>query len=301
MGTNLEALTNTELRELLHTHGFNQPVTSTTRNVLISRLRKRMQEGARGSPIHGTATTTTTTTTRRTASTTSSPAAADLGRYSSAEEESDRESALMMQRQMRKTTGHAPNFSSNMPPPSSTTKRKRPTQQSSYSMFAPHSTSSMSYGGNVPNNNSSNHNLPTIKVPIQSRNSMYIPPPVVHASDTDESDNNAGSNRSGGTPAASSSPNPYLSYGRLHGLSFPKRYTASNLDKSPLISMSRTSSSYANTSRLSDTNNSSSGAEESSSPYVSDFTKRLLQFRDRNLNHDKPENTPVMAAQPNPR
>lgn len=289
---NLDALTNTELRELLTQHGFpNQPVTNTTRTVLISRLRKRMLEGSSGKNANATKTRHTTAGT--------SNAAAYLSRYSSAEE-SDRET----------------NVPSAMPPPTTTgsAKRKRGggTQPASYSFFSPASTSSVSY--------SSTTNLPTIKVPIQSRSSAYIPPPAMHqGSDTDESDTGGGGGSSGGggggssrgsSSVRSSSRNPYLSYGRLSGLSFPKRYSPSNLDASPV---SRTSS-YASHSnhaspRLSDTNNSSSGAEDSS-PFVSDFTKRLLQFRDRNLAQDNAGQAErrgdagrptALPPQPNPR
>lgn len=280
---NLDALTNSELRELLQQHGFaNTPVTNSTRTVLISRLRKRMLE-SNGPAIKAKS---------RAASTT----AAYLTRYSSAEE-SDRD------------TGPA-----SMPPPattsgSSSSKRKRATTHNSYSFFAPASTSSISYSSNSSSNNNNNHNLPTIKVPIQSRNSVYIPPPAVHASDTDESDsNNTTTTRTGGT-------NPYLSYGRLHGLSFPKRYSpaksfegSSSNSSTPVVNMMRSSVNNNASPRMTvDMNNSNSSGAEDSSPYVSDFTKRLLQFRDRNMAQDssavdrRAERVANPAPQPNPR
>lgn len=294
--SNLDALTNTELRELLVQHGLgNQPVTNSTRSVLISRL-KREFGGGGGSGGS------------RTRHTTASPSSTYLGRYSSAEEESDRESASKS-RGARQTISAAASQSisraaksptatppSSMPPPASTasssSKRKRSSQQpASYSFFAPSNTSSVSYGtsGTGTSNNiasgssSNNYNLPTIKVPIQPRSSVYIPPPTVHSSDTEESDRDA---------------DPYLSYGKLSGLSFPKRYSPAPQDQnSPTVSMrSPTSFSPASSSRLSDSH--SSGTEDS--PYVSDFTKRLLQFR-QEPTVDRRATTTSNLPPPNPR
>ena len=149
----------------------------------------------------------------------------------------------------------------------------------------------MSYGtsgtgssSNIASGSSSNnYNLPTIKVPIQPRSSVYIPPPTVHSSDTEESDRDA---------------DPYSSYGKLSGLSFPKRYSPAPQDQnSPTVSMrSPTSFSPASSSRLSDSH--SSGTEDS--PYVSDFTKRLLQFR-QEPTVDRRATTASNLPPPNPR
>lgn len=271
---NLDALTNTELRELLGQHGFpNQPVTNSTRSVLISRLRKSMLEPASQS---------------RTRHTSYNPA-----KYSSAEE-SDRESAAESKRNKQTSISGGrmtSSTASNMPPPAATTKRKRATMNqqasTSYSVFSPSSSSSVSYSGTT--------GLPSIKVPIQSRSSVYIPPPTVHnSSDTEESDSNTG---------GSASRNPYLSYGRLSGLSFPKRYSpAPESNHSPQSSI-RTSFnsgspvSVGQTSRVSD--GSSSGAEES--PYVSDFTKRLLQFRQEPVERRATTTATANQPLPNPR
>lgn len=272
---NLDALTNTELRELLGQHGFpNQPVTNSTRSVLISRLRKSMLEPASQS---------------RTRHTSYNPA-----KYSSAEE-SDRESAAESKRNKQTSISGGrvtSSTASTMPPPAATTKRKRATMNqqasTSYSVFSPSSSSSVSYSGTT--------GLPSIKVPIQSRSSVYIPPPTVHnSSDTEESDSNTGG-------VGSASRNPYLSYGRLSGLSFPKRYSpAPESNHSPQSSI-RTSFnsgspvSVGQTSRVSD--GSSSGAEES--PYVSDFTKRLLQFRQEPVER-RATTTATAQPLPNPR
>lgn len=267
----LNAMSNAELRELLAHHGFpNQPVTSTTRNVLISRLRKKLAEG--------------TPKVRQTTN--------YLSRYSSAEEESDRETTNPRSK---------PATLSTMPPPPASSKRKRAPAQGSFSLFSP-STTSSTVGSSPP---TSNTLPPTVKVPIQSRSSVYIPPPAVHSSDTEESD--------GGGATSRSAANPYLSYGRLSGLAFPKRYSPQLETAAPRTAhfgasskngpsiRQRATYNHGNTealTRLSDTNNSSSGTEDS--PYVSDFTKRLLQFRDRNLTQQqqdasaRTDNRPVL-------
>lgn len=255
---NLDALTNTELKELLSEAGFpNTPVTNSTRSVLIKRLRTQ-QEGGGGRGASKTRHTT-------------GNSASYLARYSSAEEESDRESSKNRRGTTTTTSGAAATSQPTMPPPA-TTKRKRTTQQGAYSFFSPSSSSSVTYGSN---------NLPTIKVPIQNRSSVYIPPPAVHSSDTEESDSNTGGSKSNNTAAR----NPYLSYGRLSGLSFPKRYSPAPQDNnSPSVSV-RSTSSYNNASpsspasRLSDSHSGASSGGEDSPSYVSDFTKRLLQFR----------------------
>lgn len=274
---NLDALANSELRELLVQHGYpNQPVTNSTRSVLISRLRKSMQESGRGGASK----------TRHTTSASPS-SSAYLARYSSAEEDqSDRESS---QKSHSNRTGAATSPSNMPPPPTTATKRRKATQQGSYSFFSPSSTSSVSYGSN---------NLPTIKVPIQSRSSVYIPPPAVHSSDTEESDSNT---------AAGTARNPYLSYGRLSGLSFPKRYSPAPQDNhSP---SARVPSSYSSNNAASPTNASrllnetqsggSSGGEDS--PYVSDFTKRLLQFRQEPVDRRATTTSASALPPPNPR
>lgn len=280
---NLDALTNAELKELLAQHGLgnNQPVTHSTRSVLISSLRKRMQETSSGS-----------SKARSRGSTAATSQSAYLARYSSADEESDRESnsrtrtttssssAALTGRGGGAATSHAQQ--SNMPPPA--TKRKRATQQAtSYSFFTPSNSSSVSYGSN---------NLPSIKVPIQPRSSVYIPPPTMHSSDTEESDSNAGS----------SARNPYLSYGRLSGLSFPKRYSPAPQDShSPSATIRNYSHSNASPtqSRLSDSHSGGSSAGEDS-PYVSDFTKRLLQFRQEPVER-RATVAPASAPPPNTR
>lgn len=271
---NLEALTNTEIRELLTEHGFpNQPVTNSTRNVLIARLRKSMHEPAGGS-------TAGTSKTRHTISSVNkTPAASHLARYSSAEEESDRESS-----RAGRLTVSSRSPSNNMPPPAatgSTSKRKRATQQG-YSFFSPSTTSSVSYtAANTSVNNNNNY---TVKVPIQPRSNVYIPPPTVHSSDTEESDSNTGNNSSNSTAR-----NPYLSYGRLSGLSFPKRYSPA--PESPVAAASNRS----NTS-----NNSSGSSAGEESPYMSDFTKRLLQFRQEPVER-RATTTASALPPPNPR
>lgn len=279
---NLDSLNNAELRELLAQYGFqSQPITSSTRQVLISRLRIRMQEGK--------------DKLRKTSS--------YLTRYSSGEDESDRETTGRKANRPENTTTHV---TTNMPPPPAVASYKKAAAPAYH------------YGGFLSSTTVSESNaLPTIKVPIQSRASAYIPPPIT-ASDTDEDSDTA--------PLRSkpSRKNQHgLSYGRLSGFDFPKRYSP-QLDTTPpspaeshLYSQQKRTSPllfdnkgsagmlrqrvstalpsnsgstyYGNKSPgVADPgnsiNNSSGGGEES--PYVSDFTKRLLQFRDKTLSQD---------------
>uniref|UniRef100_A0A7G3AVM0 Putative transcriptional coactivator caper rrm superfamily n=2 Tax=Lutzomyia longipalpis TaxID=7200 RepID=A0A7G3AVM0_LUTLO len=205
----LERLSNAEVGRLLVQYGFpNQPVTATTRKVLIARLRTRMEQDQK---------------LRRDTS--------YVTRYSSGEE-SDID------------TGHGrarstPQFST-MPPPAA---RKR---QSAY---------------------------PTVKVPIQPRNSVFVPPPIV-ATDTDEdSDIHLPPDYKHNSYASS----------RLSGFSFRKRYTpqADTPDSSYLDVGGAARLSGTNTSMSSNGHNS---AEES--PYLSEFTKRLLRLRGETVSQE---------------
>ncbi|XP_059614229.1 inner nuclear membrane protein Man1 [Phlebotomus argentipes] len=188
--TQLERLSNAEVGQLLVEYGFpNQPVTATTRKVLLARLRTRMQQDQE--KLHRDTSYVT--------------------RYSSGEE-SDMDNRPKM------------------PPPAA---RKRHTA------------------------------LPTVKVPIQPRNSVFVPPPIV-APDTDEdSDIHLPPDYKHNSYASS----------RLSGFSFRKRYTPDSTD-GPYLDGSTPRFVGTNISSPSNGHNS---AEES--PYLSEFTKRLLRLR----------------------
>lgn len=311
----LNALSNPELRDLLAEHGIkNQPVTQSTRSVLIKRLKQQMSQR------HSTSGSSTRPSHQANAN--------YLDRYSSCEEESDRETNSMAQRgagmgrqlpskQQPRPQSLSSGTRSTMPPPAARLKTSSPQQSqsrlnSSFNLFSPPSSSSIAYSHNhhsLNNSNSSanpssnNHNLPTVRVPVQSRSNVYIPSPI-QSSDTDESDAGERARTSKSKPSS-------MSYTRLSGFSFPKRYSpeltatfppnvcAASIFDSGLrlrgtppttsaastvnVNNSSAASSYNNSqsSRLSTDNmNSSSGAEDTTTAmsYDQDPAKRLLQY-----------------------
>uniref|UniRef100_A0A6B2EHQ8 Putative transcriptional coactivator caper rrm superfamily n=1 Tax=Phlebotomus kandelakii TaxID=1109342 RepID=A0A6B2EHQ8_9DIPT len=202
----LERLSNVEIGQLLVQYGFpNIPVTATTRKVLLSRLRTRMQqdqEKLRKDTSYVT-------------------------RYSSGEEsdKDTRQMDLPSPQRPHKSTPYA-----TMPPPAS---KKRHTA------------------------------YPTVRVPIQPRNSVFVPPPIV--ADTDEdSDIHLPPDYKHNSYASS----------RLSGFTFRKRYTP-QADDGPYLDAGA-SPRFAGTNTSSSSNGHNSAEE---SPYLSDFTKRLLRLR----------------------
>ncbi|XP_055625022.1 inner nuclear membrane protein Man1 [Toxorhynchites rutilus septentrionalis] len=263
---NLDLLSDEELRLRLMQYGFqNMPVTSTTRKLLIKKLRNHM-ESEKGKLRRETSYVT---------------------RYSSGEE-SDGE-----RRQKRRSATSAGNTRTTMPPPATRPISKR---ISSNNSAISQSSSLLNHNNNNNNNNNNNHNKSLS--PGTGKSSVYISPVIIN--DSEEEDYTSGlrtTSRIFGN--ASSSPSALF-----------RRATSSNTYSTPTrspVSLTATTPSYTSTynrassainnnsptaattvgvtgASLSDSTNSNGSASES--PFVSEYTKRLLQLRGETVTHE---------------
>ncbi|XP_058460474.1 inner nuclear membrane protein Man1 [Malaya genurostris] len=252
---NLELLSDDELRLRLMQYGFqNLPVTNTTRKLLIKKLRNHM-ENEKGKLRRETSYAT---------------------RYSSGEE-SDGEKRSGR----RATTSGTSSARTAMPPPAPRSVTKRHSN-------SPISNSSLLFNNN--NNNNNNHNKSIS--PGSARSAVYISPVIIN--DSEEEDYSGGL-RPTSRVFGNSSSSPSALFRRTapsSTYSTPTRLPASistaAATQLPSYRIAGNNISVAPSSnaltRLNDSSNSNGSASES--PYVSEYTKRLLQLRGETVSHE---------------
>ncbi|XP_053688675.1 inner nuclear membrane protein Man1 [Sabethes cyaneus] len=260
---NLELLSDDELRLRLMQYGFqNLPVTSHTRKLLIKKLRNLM-DNEKGKLRRETSYAT---------------------RYSSGEE-SDGERRTGTR---RATTSGASSARTTMPPPASRPTGKRAGNHS------PASNSSLLF-----NNNNNTHNKSIS--PGSGKSSVYISPVIIN--DSKDESYSSGLKKSAHLYANSPSAASAL-FRRTTTSTFstPPRLPASSVltSTNPAAVASVTGTGYratgnshgssltalnAPSSRLMNDSHSSNGSA-SDSPFISEYTKRLLQLRGETVSHE---------------
>lgn len=260
---NLDLLTDDELRHRLFQYGFqNLPITGSTRGLLIKKLRNHMEK-EKGKLRHDTSFAT---------------------RYSSGEE-SDGEKRSRSgggRGAGRRTTTGTGAARTTMPPPAVRPASRRISSNSGIS-------TSSSLVTNNNNNNNGSHNK-SISPGSGGRSSVYISPVIIN--DSEEEDYAGGLRTTGrvyGNPSSSASALFRRTTTGVH--STPTRSTtAAPISTAQLPS----ASSYRATIGGNSSNNhsldhnisSNSNGSASESPYVSEYTKRLLQLRGETVSHE---------------
>ncbi|XP_055533362.1 inner nuclear membrane protein Man1 [Wyeomyia smithii] len=256
---NLELLSDEELRLRLMQYGFQKlPVTSHTRKLLIKKLRNLM-ENEKGKLRRETSYAT---------------------RYSSGEEsDGERRSGTR-----RATTSSVSSSKTAMPPPTSRPVSKR---------VGSHSPISNSSNLLFNNNNNNTHNKSISPGPAKS--AVYISPVIIN--DSEEENYSSGFRTSGhmyaNSPSSASalfrrtntstfSTPPRLPANSAMTSTIPAAVTGSyrtTANSSPSASLNVTSSRLANDSL-------NSNGSTSDSPFISEYTKRLLQLRGETVSHE---------------
>ncbi|XP_062553661.1 inner nuclear membrane protein Man1 [Armigeres subalbatus] len=269
---NLDVLTDDELRHRLMQYGFqNLPITSNTRKLLIKKLRNHM-ENEKGKLRRDTNFAT---------------------RYSSGEE-SDGEKRSTKSAGRRTTTAASASRST-MPPPAMRPTSRRATTSSSISSTISRNSSPLT---NNNNNNSTSHNKSIS--PGSSRSAVYISPVIINDS---EEEDYSGSLRTTNRVLGTQSPSASALFRRTttaSAYSTPTR-PATAAAISPLSTTtipSATTSFRATIGGLGSTPNSgldlnsstNSNGSASDSPFVSEYTKRLLQLRGDTVSHENYNN-----------
>lgn len=274
---NLDRLSDDELRRRLLQYGFpNYPVTSTSRKLLIKKLRNY---------IDGQKTKLKRETSYAT-------------RYSSDEETSDKDLKNRRGRSTMTTTS-SKNVQHKMLPPQTTASRatvpsispkiSSPTlaKRSTISTFSVPS-SSYNYDNNVQ------------QIPIQNNNLVHISPPIVSTNDSDDdSDYYAPINEKRNSPSSTQPPsvtlmarltaNPNNPYEYSPPTKFRNSYTFNNSnDENDYL---HNNNNYSSSSKFQSAapltvsglhkreTNATNGHKAKATPYMSEFTKRLLSFR----------------------
>ncbi|XP_055601579.1 inner nuclear membrane protein Man1 [Uranotaenia lowii] len=257
---NLDLLSDDELRHRLVQYGFqNLPVTGTTRKILIKKLRNHME-------------TEKSKLRRETSYAT---------RYSSGEESDsgDRRSA-------RRTTTSASVKTSMPPPPARTIVTKRISSNSAISQ----NSSSLLMNNN--NNNNYNHNKAIS--PTSGRSSVYISPVIIN--DSEEEDYSSGLKPSGRN-YGDTKPSPSALFRRATTSSYstPSRSTLApaptmsyrnTLSSTPVIAAGNSTTTTDGGSRTPHNDSSNSNGSASDSPFISEYTKRLLQLRGETVSQE---------------
>ncbi|XP_065082075.1 inner nuclear membrane protein Man1 [Ochlerotatus camptorhynchus] len=266
---NLDLLTDDELRHRLIQYGFqNLPITGSTRKLLIKKLRNHMEK-EKGKLRRDTSFAT---------------------RYSSGEE-SDGEKRSRSGGggggSRRATTGTGATRAM-MPPPAARPASRRISSNSGIS-------TNSSLLANNNNNNNGSHNKSIS--PGSGRSSVYISPVIIN--DSEEEDYSGGL-RTTGRVFGNSSPSASALFRRITtgAHSTPTRSTTTApISTAQLPSASNSSyratigGNNSNNHGLEHTNSSNSNGSASESPYVSEYTKRLLQLRGETVSHESYNNT----------
>lgn len=273
---NLDLLSDDELRHRLIQYGFqNLPITSNTRKLLIKKLRNHM-ENEKGKLRRETSFAT---------------------RYSSGEE-SDSGDKRSAKGGRRSTTAAAAAGAtrSTMPPPAARPASRRTTATTTSINTGISTTSSPLKNNN--NNNSSNASHNKSISPGSNRSSVYISPVIIN--DSEEEDYSGGLRTSrvfgNASPPASAlfrrttTASPYPT---------PTRSSAAAPSVSPLSPLTYPSATGYRATTIGspsrsglDLNSSTNfnGSASSESPFVSEYTKRLLQLRGETVSHENYNN-----------
>lgn len=281
---NLDLLSDDELRLRLMQYGFqNLPITSNTRKLLIKKLRNHM-ESEKGKLRRETSYAT---------------------RYSSGEE-SDGGTGERRGSGRRSTTSASAGNSrmttttTTMPPPPARPVSKRTSAISSSS--SPITNNNNNNVNSYSNNNSSNSHNKSLS-PGSSRSSVYISPVIIN--DSEEEDYSGGL-RTAGRGFGTSTPSASALFRRTTS-STPQSRNTINAGHTPpasspysYASHKPVPSSYLHHQRhtinngpsldggaLNESSNSNgSASSDTSSPFVSEYTKRLLQLRGETVSHE---------------
>ncbi|XP_039446467.1 uncharacterized protein LOC120425904 isoform X2 [Culex pipiens pallens] len=270
---NLDLLSDDELRLRLMQYGFqNLPITSNTRKLLIKKLRNHM-ESEKGKLRRETSYAT---------------------RYSSGEESDG--GAERRGSGRRATTSATVNSRMTMPPPparpvvSNSSSSKRTSAISSSSSPINNNNNVNSYSST---NNNNNHNKSLS--PGSSRSSVYISPVIIN--DSEEEDYlrpTAGRVFGTSTPSSASALFRRTTAGGAYSSTPQARNTANAGHTPPASSSFGNHKSYLRHNNgaeaLNESTNSNGSASSetsaSSSPFVSEYTKRLLQLRGETVSHE---------------
>lgn len=261
---NLDLLSDDELRHRLFQYGFqNLPITGSTRKLLIKKLRNHMEK-EKGKLRRDTSFAT---------------------RYSSGEEsDGDKRSSSSGSRRTTVGTGNA---RTTMPPPASRPASRRINNNSGIS-------TSSSVLTNNNNNNNVSHNKSIS--PGSGRSSVYISPVIINDSEEEDYSSLRTTGRVYGKPAP---PLASALFRRtITGVnSTPTRSTAAAPISTAQLPSTNNSSYRAtiggNNSHnhgIDNNNSSNLNGNASESPYVSEYTKRLLQLRGETVSHESYNN-----------
>ncbi|XP_049542114.1 inner nuclear membrane protein Man1 [Anopheles darlingi] len=255
----LDQLSDDELRLQLVQFGFpNMPVTGTTRNILIKKLRHHLEEEKRK--------------VRRESS--------QAARYSSGEESDGSDGRkLGGSSSARKTFGRSSRVTSMAAPPSPAAgnsmkrglKNSISSSTSSSAAAVAAAQHSLSNHGNSPflAANGGGNSSGGAKKGSLSPSSIYISPVIVHEGDEDDF-------------ASSTLRNPPRAFGSTSSPS----YQSSLFRKTALAAQNVTPPTMAANNSDSNGSNGSGSGGDSSPPYVSDYTKRLMQLRGETVSQE---------------
>lgn len=271
---NLDLLSDDELRLRLMQYGFqNLPITSNTRKLLVRKLRNHM-ESEKGKLRRETSYAT---------------------RYSSGEESDGGGERRGSGR--RSTAAASANSRMTMPPPAARPISKR---TSSNIPVISNNVNSYSSSSSSNNNNNNNHN----KSLSPNRSAVYISPVIIN--DSEEEDYSGGL-RSTGRGFGTSTPSSASALFRRTTTtgaysSTPQSRNTANAGHTPPASLSSPAASSSHKSYLqqrhtlangpaesaneSSHSNGSAASSDTSSPFVSEYTRRLLQLRGETVSHE---------------
>ncbi|XP_050090997.1 inner nuclear membrane protein Man1 isoform X2 [Anopheles aquasalis] len=244
----LDQLSDDELRLQLVQYGFpTMPVTSTTRNILIKKLRHHLEEEKRK--------------VRRESS--------QAARYSSGEESDGTDGRkLGGSASARKTFGRSSRVTSMAAPPAPAPAAAAAATAAQHSLS--NHGSSPFLAANGGGNSSGGGGGGGAKKGSLSPSSIYISPVIVHDGDEDDF-------------ASSTLRNPPRAFGSTSSPS----YQSSLFRQTALAAQNVTPPSMAaNNSDSNGSNGSGGSGGDSSPPYVSDYTKRLMQLRGETVSQE---------------
>lgn len=254
---NLDLLTDDELRHRLFQYGFqNLPITDSTRKLLIKKLRNHMEK-EKGKLRRDTSFAT---------------------RYSSGEESDGEKRSNSGSR--RATVGTT---RTTMPPPAARPVSRRISSNSGIS-----TNSSLLTNNNNNNNGSNNKSIS----PGSGRSSVYISPVIINDSEEEDYSGLRTTGRVYGNPAPSTSALFRRTTTGVNSTSTRSNVAAPiSTAQLPSANNSNYRATLGSSNHGLDHNNSSNlNGSASESPYVSEYTKRLLQLRGETVSHESYNN-----------
>uniref|UniRef100_A0A182PQH9 LEM domain-containing protein n=1 Tax=Anopheles epiroticus TaxID=199890 RepID=A0A182PQH9_9DIPT len=307
---NLDQLADDELRLRLVQYGFpNLPVTTTTRKILIKKLRnhidlenQKLRRGSSKAARYSSGEESDTNDGRKAAT------AAQRKMYSTGSSSSSTTTTRSQRATVAVLSG-AGSGSASMPPPRASMARVPITISSTASSSSPESsTAQLTVGGNSNSysrangtaSGSNNHHRSSKTSPSSS--TIYISPVIVHDSEEEDfsppvrSTGIGGGGGGGGGTASLRNFGSFSSTTPSHSSLFRK--TALSGGVANITPPSANSSMYSNIGVGGDNNssgggspllndsNGSNGASTGDSPYVSEYTKRLMQLRGETVSQE---------------